>query len=120
MPFQDRRGWTEAPGPSDGDISASGGVKIIDGKANRRTLVRRIRGTAGGAWDLVASDGTNTLVLESVPSGTVDIPGLELVAPRGWDIYADGNSNSVDDAEIKVQYGYEANIDQGETSVPED
>lgn len=114
MAWQDRYGWKEISSPTDGDISASGGFKIWDNVPQSKTLIRRIRGSASGGFDLVAvnpEDTSQTIVLESLPGEAFDIPGLELSTPEGWDLHLDGSANNVTDAYVRVQIAQKRVID---------
>lgn len=105
MAWQDRYGWTEATVPA--DISAAGGAEVVAGVTNRRILVRRIRGTVDENWTIGRHDGSTYTAMETIQSGTVDIPGLQLVIPEGQSLYANDTSDSVDDADVRIQYAYE-------------
>ena len=73
----------------------------------RRIMIRRIRGTVDEAWTIRHYDGSTYTDIETIQSGTVDIPGLQIVLPEGHSLYANDTSDTVDDADVRIQYAYE-------------
>jgi hypothetical protein len=101
MVWDEKRGWNEDSPPAD----VTSVVEVIPAKTGHAILIRRIRGSASGAVTLSKYDGSSDTTLEVLPSGAIDIPGLELQTDVGDSVRALGAG--VTDADgLKIQYAY--------------
>lgn len=104
----DRLGWNEVAIPIDVDPQ----VDVVPNTDPLvRIIVRRIRGTALAEFAL----RNGSTLLETVPAGSVDIPGLELRTNYGAALTAFASGVS-DIGDVKVQYAFDRRISAGTPS----
>tara|TARA_R100001086_G_scaffold233450_1_gene155132 strand:- start:2044 stop:2376 length:333 start_codon:yes stop_codon:yes gene_type:complete len=100
--FEGRKGWNEVTVPT--DVSSQQTlVSAPDDKT--RILVRRVRGTVANAFEL----RSGSTALETIPAGSVDIPGLQLATNYGQDLTAFGTSVT-DTGGPRVQWAFDRRI----------